>query len=168
MTRQSRLEVDLAAIAHNATVLAGLAGRAGLCAVVKANGYGHGAVPVARAAVAGGAVMLGVATVEEGIELRTAGISAPILVLGPQPADSIRDAVAYRLELMVTSPSEMEAVAAAHGGAASATRVHLMVDTGMRRVGVEPEDLVDLHAGVDARRGGPRCRRHPLCLRRRA
>ena len=60
MTRQSRLEVDLAAIAHNATVLAGLAGRAGLCAVVKANGYGHGAVPVARAAVAGGAVMLGV------------------------------------------------------------------------------------------------------------
>ena len=146
MTRQSRLEVDLAAIAHNATVLAGLAGRAGLCAVVKANGYGHGAVPVARAAVAGGAVMLGVATVEEGIELRTAGISAPILVLGPQPADSIRDAVAYRLELMVTSPSEMEAVAAAHCGAASATRVHLMVDTGMRRVGVEPEDLVDLHA----------------------
>ena len=78
-----------------------------MCAVVKANGYGHGAVPVARAAVAGGAVMLGVATVEEGIELRTAGISAPILVLGPQPADSIRDAVAYRLELMVTSPSEI-------------------------------------------------------------
>ena len=142
MTRQCRLEVDLAAIAPNATVLAGLAGRAGLCAVVKANGYGHGAVPVARAAVAGGAVMLGVATVEEGIELRTAGISAPILVLGPQPADSIRDAVAYRLELMVTSPSEMEAVAAAHGGAASATRVHLMGGTGMPRVGVGPPLMI--------------------------
>lgn len=146
MTRQTRIEVDLDAIVHNAGVLAEAAAPAGLCAVVKANGYGHGAVASARAALAGGAVMLGVASVEEGAELRAADVEAPILVLGPQPPDSMRSAVANGLELVVTSATELAAVSAAHRSGAPPTRVHLMVDTGMRRVGVEPADVLELHA----------------------
>lgn len=144
MTRQSRIEVDLDAIAHNALVLAEVAAPAELCAVVKANGYGHGAVPVARAALAGGAAMLGVASVEEGIELRAAGIESPVLVLGPQPDDSIAEATGYDLELTVTSAAELHAASAANDPAFPSTKVHLLVDTGMRRVGVEPEELAAL------------------------
>lgn len=150
MTRPSFVEIDLDAIAHNASVLASVARPARLCAVVKADGYGHGAVPVARAALAGGADLLGVATVEEGAELRSASLSAPILVLGPQPDDSMPDAVAHRLELMVSSGAELRAISAAHRQVAAAdqppTRVHLLVDSGMRRAGVEPGALESLRA----------------------
>ena len=144
MTRPSFVEVDLDAIAYNAAVLAEVARPARLCAVVKADGYGHGAVPAARAALAGGADMLGVAMVEEGAELRSAGLDAPILVLGPQADDSMSDAVTHRLELMVSSVAELRAISAAHrqlGGGNPSTRVHLLVDSGMRRAGVEPRQL---------------------------
>ncbi|MGH9302560.1 MAG: alanine racemase, partial [Acidimicrobiales bacterium] len=79
--RQAWAEIDLAAIEGNAAFLVELSAPAALCAVVKANGYGHGAVAVSRAALAGGAQWLAVALVEEGVELRQAGIEAPILVL---------------------------------------------------------------------------------------
>ena len=149
MTRPSFVEVDLDAIAYNAAVLAEVARPARLCAVVKADGYGHGAVPAARAALAGGADMLGVAMVEEGAELRSAGLDAPILVLGPQADDSMSDAVTHRLELMVSSVAELRAISAAHrqlGGGNPSTRVHLLVDSGMRRAGVEPRQLASLRA----------------------
>ena len=79
-------EVDLDAIRNNARVLGDHARAEHLMAVVKADGYGHGAVPVARAALEGGASWLGVALVEEGVELREAGITAPVLVLSEPPA----------------------------------------------------------------------------------
>ena len=81
MGRPSTVDVDLAAVTANAAALAAAAQGARLCAVVKADGYGHGAVAVARAALDGGAEWLAVAMVEEGLELREAGIGAPVLVL---------------------------------------------------------------------------------------
>ncbi len=86
--RAARAEVDLEAIAHNVRVLRELVAPAELCAVVKADGYGHGAIAVGQAALAAGAIWLGVALVEEGAVLRKAGIEAPILLLSePRPAD---------------------------------------------------------------------------------
>ena len=79
--RPAWAEIDLDAVAHNVRTLAATAAPARLCAVVKADGYGHGAVPVARAAIGAGATWLAVALAEEGVALRDAGIDAPVLVL---------------------------------------------------------------------------------------
>jgi len=95
--RPTWAEIDLEAVTANASVLAGLAAPGALCAVVKADGYGHGAVDVARAAVAGGAAWLAVALVEEGVALREAGIDAPILVLSEPPEGAWEEAVRHRL-----------------------------------------------------------------------
>ena len=81
-------EVDLGAVRHNVSRLAALARPGQLCAVVKANGYGHGAVPVARAALDAGAGWLGIARVEEGEQLRDAGIDAPVMLLS-EPAPPV-------------------------------------------------------------------------------
>src|SRR3989442_10841743 len=79
--RNTRAEVDLPALRHNLSQARALAGKASVLAVVKANAYGHGAVPVARCLEQSGVGLLGVALVEEGIELRNAGVKAPIVVL---------------------------------------------------------------------------------------
>ncbi len=92
-------EIDVGAVRHNASVLARMAAPAALCAVVKADGYGHGAVAVARAALEGGATWLAVATPEEGIELRDAGLTAPVLVLSEPPPEVMADVVGYGLTL---------------------------------------------------------------------
>src|SRR3954467_11858821 len=99
--RPVRAEVDLDAIAHNVRLLADTAPGSLLCAVVKADGYGHGAVPVARTAVEAGAEALGVALVGEGAELRDAGITAPILVLSQAAPDELDDLVSFDLEATV-------------------------------------------------------------------
>ena len=91
--RPTWADIDLDAIAHNVRVFRGLLGDSELCAVVKADAYGHGAVPVARVAVGAGATWLGVALVEEAAELREAGIGVPILVLS-EPGPSEMAAVA--------------------------------------------------------------------------
>jgi alanine racemase len=143
--------IDLDAIAHNARVLRDAAAPAALCAVVKADGYGHGAVAVARAALAGGATWLAVALVEEGIELRDAGVRAPVLVLSEPPADALAEACGAGLTPFLYTP---EGVAAASSAAARVGRgpwsVHLKVDTGMHRVGCAPADAVDLARSVAA------------------
>src|SRR3954447_9844979 len=90
-------EVDLGAVRHNAALLADRAAPARLCAVVKAAGYGHGSVPVARAALEGGASELAVALVEEGAVLRNQGIDAPVLLLSEPPVDAMDQVVALRL-----------------------------------------------------------------------
>ncbi len=95
--RPAWADIDLDAVRHNASVLCRLAHPAALCAVVKADGYGHGAVPVARAALEGGATWLAVALVEEGVALRQAGIEAPILLLSEPPVEAAAEAVAHRL-----------------------------------------------------------------------
>ncbi len=129
--------VDLDAVRHNVRTLK--PETAEYMAIVKANGYGHGAVPVARAAVEAGASWLGVALVEEGIELRDAGIGAPILVLTEFPPGAEKDALAADLTPTVYTEDGVEGVAAAAEDLGRRVRVHVKVDTGMHRVGLLPE-----------------------------
>jgi alanine racemase len=133
--RPTWVEVDLEAIRHNARVLKPTG--AELMAVVKANGYGHGDVVVARAAIEAGAAWAGVALVEEGLRLRSAGIEAPILVLSELPAGSEAVALAHRLTPTLYSDGGLERLASAARGSVP---VHVKVDTGMHRVGVWPPE----------------------------
>ena len=137
-------EVDLGAVRHNTAALAALAAPARLCAVVKAQAYGHGAVPVARAAVDGGASWLAVALVEEGAELRAAGIEAPVLLLSEPPVDALDEVVALGLTPTLYSHAAVEAAAkaVATAGRTGPLAVHVKVDTGMHRVGASPADAV--------------------------
>ncbi len=113
-------------------------------AVLKANAYGHGLVPTARAALAGGAQWLGVARIEEGLVLRAAGVTAPIVVLGPPNHERLREAVAADLIVAVGSLADIAAVRCAAATLRRPARVHLEVDTGMHRFGAEPTEAVDL------------------------
>jgi alanine racemase len=158
--RPAWAEVDVARIGHNVARLRSAAEPADLCVVVKAGAYGHGAVPVARAALAAGASWLAVALVDEGAELREAGIDAPVLLLSEPPADAMGDAVALGLTPTVYTEAGVAAAAAAAagvgaGGGAGAGRrpaaVHLKVDTGMHRVGAAPTDAVKLAITVEER-----------------
>lgn len=139
--RPAWAEIDLAAVSRNAAGLLALAAPARLCAVVKADGYGHGAVQVARAALAGGASWLAVALVEEGIELRQAGIGAPVLVLSEPPLAAVPEAVETGLTLTVYTAAGIEEAARAAGRLGREAPVHLKVDTGMHRVGADPADV---------------------------
>jgi len=136
--------VDVAALAHNAAALAALVAPARLCAVVKADGYGHGARTVAPSLLAGGAGLLGVALVDEGIELREDGVEAPILLLAEAQPTALRDAIDARLTLTVGSVRAAQDLVAA--GGAAAVPVHVKLDTGMHRQGVAPGDLVTMLA----------------------
>ena len=147
--RPAWADVDLDAVRHNASLLVRLSHPATLCAVVKADGYGHGAVPVARAALEGGAEWLAVALVEEGVSLREAGIEAPILLLSEPPVEAMAEAVARRLVPTLYTYGAL--------GQLSATvtdgppvEVHLKVDTGMHRVGADVVDAAGLAATVAA------------------
>ena len=137
-------DVDLDAIAHNVGVLRDTAAPAAVWAVVKADGYGHGAVPVARAALAAGAAGLCVALAGEGVVLRTAGIEAPILVLSQQPAEALDELLAHRLTPTVYTADQLVAIAERCGRDGGSCGVHLKVDTGMQRVGAQPGDVVAL------------------------
>ena len=141
--RPAWAEVDAVAIRHNASVLAGLAAPAALCAVVKADGYGHGSVAAARAALDGGASWLAVALVEEGSVLREHDIGAPILLLSEPPVDAMDAVVALGLTPTVYTQQGVEAAAkaVASAGAAPLT-VHVKVDTGMHRVGTTADGAV--------------------------
>ena len=136
--RPTWVDVDLDAVRHNVGVLSPPS--AEIMAVVKADAYGHGAVPVARAALAAGATWCGVALVEEGLELRAAGIEAPILVLSEFPPGAEAVALAHRLTPSLYSNEGLARLAPVARGPVG---VHVKVDTGMHRVGVwPPEDLV--------------------------
>ena len=128
-------EVDLGAIRHNVRTLKRRAGGALLMAVVKANAYGHGAVPTARAALEAGADSLAVVTAEEGAELRHAGINAPILVFTDLLPDGLALAKANRLQVTAHSVPSAKRIASYPG-----LEVHLKVNTGMNRWGVEPDE----------------------------
>ena len=135
--RPTWVEVDRAAIAHNVAALR--PETAELMAVVKADAYGHGAVTVARAALDAGATWCGVALVEEGLELRDAGVEAPILVLSELPPGSEAVALAHRLTPSLYSATGLTRLAAAARGPVG---VHVKVDTGMHRVGVWPPEAL--------------------------
>jgi alanine racemase len=137
-------EVDLDAVAGNVRLLKGQANGAALMAVVKANGYGHGAVAVARAALAAGADRLGVICVDEGEQLRRAGIAAPILVMGHTPATDAARLVDLSLTATVASRETAEALAHAATQRGVRLAVHLKVDTGLNRYGFAPADALAL------------------------
>jgi alanine racemase len=141
--RPTRLIVDRQAIESNTAIIKrNISPSARLMAVVKANGYGHGAVDTARAALAGGATFLGVATVDEAVELRTAGIQAPVLVLGSSDPSEAPIAVQHRISIGVGDHAQarqtLETLEARPP--ARPLPVHLKIDTGMRRFGVRPRD----------------------------
>lgn len=135
-----RAEVDLDALRHNVRVLRGYAGDAELMAAVKADAYGHGAVPVTRALVAEGVRHFAVATVLEGVQLREAGIEQPILVLGAPLPDALPTYVRCNLGVTVSSLEAAEDVILTASQTGPLT-VHLKVDTGMRRLGLIPEEV---------------------------
>lgn len=133
-------KVDLDAIRHNVAYLEGLTPPGcRLMAVVKADAYGHGDVEVARAALQAGAECLGVALVEEGERLRAAGFDCPVHLLFEPPAGQEARAVAAGLTCTVYTERFASALSEAALGEGRRVPVHLKIDTGMRRVGVEPE-----------------------------
>ena len=141
-------EIDLDAIAHNVGVLRDRVAPSAVWVVVKADGYGHGALDVARAAMGAGAEGLCVALVEEGIELRRAGIDAPILVLSEQPPEAAARIIEYRLTPTVYRREFLDALAAERP---TGLPVHLKVDTGMQRVGTHPHATASMAAAIGQR-----------------
>ena len=142
--RWAWVEIDLSAIRHNvAETRRFLAPRCRLVAVVKADAYGHGAVEVSKAALGAGADRLAVATVPEAIELRKAGIAAPIIILAQPPATSIPLLLGYNITPTIYEPD----FAVAYGEAADLHGMkapyHLAVNTGMNRIGVRFDDVVE-------------------------
>jgi alanine racemase len=146
--------VDLAAIERNCALLARVAAPAELCAVVKADGYGHGAVPAARAAQAGGAAWLAVATAEEAVALRAAAIEGPLLVMGALSAPELTAALRARADVVAWCEGFVGAVAAHPDGEGAA--VHVKLDTGMGRLGTR--DLEEAARTAAAVADAPRLR----------
>jgi alanine racemase len=151
--RPAWAEVDLNAIRHNVGLLTRLVAPAGVMAVVKADGYGHGSVASAYAALEAGATWLGVALVEEGVELRDAGIDTPILLLSQPPVEAARAVVDAGLTPVVCSGRFIDALAKAAADAGVESHpVHLKVDTGMHRIGCSPSEALDLAPAVKKHR----------------
>lgn len=148
--RPAWAEISASAIAHNVRAVKAVVGTSLVCAVVKANAYGHGAELAAKAALIGGADLLAVAIVDEGIELREMGITAPILLLAEAPADALGDALSHDLTLTIGSLEGARAAVAAAARIGGVHKVHVKVDTGMRRMGVAPEDVLDVVQVVTA------------------
>ena len=149
-TRWAWAEVHTGIIQDNVALISSRVAPAQVWAVVKANAYGHGAVPVARAAIAGGATGLCVAIVDEGVALRRAGIMVPILLLSEQPVELAEMIVGYHLTPTISSTRFAAALAAAANSADRTIDVHIKVDTGMHRAGVQPRELVMLAKFVDS------------------
>ena len=145
--------VDLDAVRENVAALTAQVAPARTMVVVKADAYGHGAVPVARAALAGGAAWLGVADLDEAFALRDAGIDAPILAWLHDPDADFAEAVRRRVDVGVSSIGQLRAVAAAAASVGDRAMVHLKIDTGLSRNGVAPlewDDAVRTAAALEA------------------
>jgi alanine racemase len=138
------LIVDLDAIRANTEVLAGRSGAAGVMAVVKADGYGHGLVPSAEAALRGGASWLGVALLDEALALRSAGLTVPTLAWLVGPGEAWGEAIAADIDVSVSAPWALDEIGAAAARLGRPARVHLKVDTGLGRSGVPVADWPDL------------------------
>jgi alanine racemase len=137
--------VSSGAIERNCRLLSSRIGDAALCAVVKADGYGHGAPEAARAALAGNATWLAVATAQEAADLRAAGIDARLLVMGALTRDDLQQALAADAEIAVWTREMLEA--------ASGARVHVKFDSGMGRLGTEDPDEVRALCDAASARG---------------
>lgn len=152
MRRPTIAEIDLAAIEANVAELRRIVAPAECCVVVKAGGYGHGAVEVAQAALSAGATELAVATVDEALELREAGVAAPILLLvEPWHAEAAREAVDLGLRITVWSNDTLALVQEAAVSNHRVAHVEVKLDTGMHRYGAAPDDALGLlRAAEDA------------------
>lgn len=137
------LEVDLNAIEHNAHFLRQFTG-VQIMAVVKANGYGHGAIATARSVIRGGVTWFGVARIEEALELRAAKITQPILVLGYTPFEKYQLAIENDISLTIWSQEQLEYASQIAEAARQMAKVHLKVDTGMSRLGIQVEQATKL------------------------
>jgi alanine racemase len=143
------VEIDLDALIHNIQEVRSRTGdELGILLVVKADAYGHGAVEVARVAVANGVDMLGVATLHEGIELRQAGIDAPILILSPPMENETPGIVEYDLSCTVPSLSLARSLSRASSARGKVATVHVEIDTGMGRSGIGLEGAVPFVTAV--------------------
>ncbi len=142
--RPAWAEVSASAIAHNVATLRAVLADSLFCAVVKANGYGHGAMLAATAALDGGADALAVAIVDEGIELRDFGITAPILLLAEIAPETIPAAFRHQLTITVGSLDGAQRAVAVAEEIGGVHPVHVKVDTGMHRMGVDPSELDDV------------------------
>ena len=148
--RPTMVEVDLDALRDNVAAVRSLAGSARIMATVKANAYGHGLIRTSKELLAAGVHELGVAFLEEGIALRRAGVTAPVLVLGGIIGNQISHFLEYDLQITASSVhklQQIDATAAAMGGRA---KVHIKIDTGMGRIGVRHDNawrLFDAAAG---------------------
>ena len=141
--RATRAIIDLGAVSYNvAEIRKKIGNERGLMAMVKADGYGHGAVEISRTALRSGADSLGVAISGEGQQLREAGIEVPILVVGLSPPEEAYKVVKFRLSQTVATVELLEALDSEAGKASTKVNVHVKVDTGMGRVGINPDDAV--------------------------
>jgi alanine racemase len=139
--RPTICEIDLSALRHNFRELKKKAEGRQILSLVKANAYGHGSVAVSRVLVSEGVSCLGVASVEEGMELRRAGVGVPILCLGGSLGAGASDLLEYGLTPVVFNEEGIRFLQQSHPGNDRPLEVHLKVDTGMGRLGILPEDL---------------------------
>jgi alanine racemase len=141
------IEVDRGAIESNVRLLREKT-NVEVMAVVKANGYGHGTAPVAQAALRGGATWCGVARIEEAIELRQAGIDCPVLVLGFIPVEKIETAILNNISISVWDDDQIKFASIVARNLEIKAKLHLKVDTGMSRLGIIPENAVQMSRAI--------------------
>ncbi len=147
--RPTWAEIDLGALQHNFMLVKELVGvGVSILSVVKADGYGHGAVEVSKALVEAGTDMLGVATVEEAMELRDYGIDLPIMLLGGMRPEEAELAVQNNMVPCLFSIDVARALDKAASSSGCKAIYHLKIDTGMTRLGVRPEELTDFLGGL--------------------
>ena len=150
-SRAAWVEIDLGAIAHNYKEIRRYTRKdAKLCAVVKADAYGHGAIAVARKAIAAGAEYLAVATISEALKLREAGLTAPLLILGLTKPDSSFDIVDADLTQTVCRLDLVQALSAEAVTQGKRVKVHLAIDTGLGRIGVHPSEAASFAKEIAA------------------
>ncbi len=152
--RDAWVEIDLAALERNVRVVRSwLSASCQLMAVVKSDAYGHGAAQVGRVFAAAGADWLGVASVDEGCQLRSAGVTAPILILSPSPFWAMSSAIDANLCVTVTSASQVHDLATAAQRSGKTAEVQLKVDTGMHRLGVDPNKVAEILDTIAEQKG---------------
>jgi alanine racemase len=141
---RAEVVVELDAIRHNVALLAGRASGAATMAVVKADGYGHGALPVAKAALEAGATWLGSCSLQEALDLRAGGITARIMSWLDVPETDLAPGVEAGVDLSASSLRELAAIVDAARRTGATANVHLKIDTGLSRNGCQPHDWPDL------------------------
>ncbi|MCP2371156.1 alanine racemase [Agromyces terreus] len=154
--REARIDLD--AVRRNVAAIAERVRPARVMVVVKADAYGHGAVPVAEAALEAGAAWLGVADLVEAVALRDAGVAAPVLAWLHAPDAPFAEAVARDVDLGISSGEQLERAARAGGEGSAPANVHLKIDTGLSRNGVAPEQWASLVAAAGAHERAGRIR----------